>query len=72
MNHCKDCKHWNTEEDAFPGPPPTHGTCVAVVRIELSHHASMYPGQPIAVGHGGYEAEFWTPPGFGCVLWEAK
>jgi hypothetical protein len=60
---CKSCKHWGGSD---------RGGMAVCDRITYQGDRNPDGVTPRAYDSEWLNAEFHTPPGFGCVLWEAN
>lgn len=75
MNHCKDCRHWDTNGGAYTWFDDEGDEQAADARRTCKGVPFLYRGDTkralaVVTDGSGYTGALWTSPDFGCVLWE--
>ena len=76
MGHCRSCKHWgnniyeNAQPQHWPGVPPGYRAKFCEV---IAGEIGVYDTE-VGTGKPGEQMNLpiATPPGFGCIQFEAK
>ncbi len=63
---CRDCKHWNNDEDGgeVTPTPDGYGSCELITK-------GRYFENPLPLAETAFGYDLFTKPDFGCVLFES-
>jgi hypothetical protein len=81
MGRCGNCKHWGSEAYEYYDDEADDGAGYSVqrkcARVKSLHklvrlNEKLPEAEPFVLDGGGYTGSLWTPPTFGCALFEAN